>query len=217
MEKYDYYTIKAAWKGAGVSQRADDIKAAEKIAANLKGNGFIDVVIFGVKAGKREKLEGGKQAKPKAQERPRKDKKTKAQANDAPKVKTPVNATKKQEKKAQDNAGQLDLFKDLPNKKNIKHKIMLTHDEIEMVNTCLGINNVLFSAISIISEEDFKKLKKIFVEAEKTFNSELLELKDNEIRTIALALTKEKNRGDNSFYSKFKLMELIEFFKKLFV
>ena len=94
---------------------------------------------------------------------------------------------------------------------------MLTHDEIEMVNTCLGLNDVLFSAISIISEKDFEELKKTFSEAEKTFNSELLELKDNEIRTIAQALTKEKNRGNNSFYSKFKLMELIEFFKKLFV
>lgn len=216
MEKYDYYTIKAAWKGAGVSQRADDIKAAEKIAADLKGNGFLDVVIFGVKAGKREKLEGGKQAKPKAQERTRKAKKPKAQAKEAPKVKTPVNDPKKRKEKAQDNGGQLDLFDDLPNKKNTKNKIMLTHDEIEMVNTCLGLNNVLFSAISIISEEEFKKLKKTFSEAEKTFSSELLELKDNEIRTIALALTKEKNRGDNSFYSKFKLMQLIEFFKKLF-
>lgn len=217
MEKYDYYTIKAAWKGAGVSQRADDIKAAEKIAADLKGNGFIDVVIFGVKAGKREKLEGGKQGEPKAQERPRKAEKPKAQAKAAPKVKTSVNIPKKQEKKAQDNAGQLDLFKDLPKDKNTKNKIMLTHDEIEMVNTCLGLNNVLFSAISIISEKEFKELQKTFSEAEKTFNSELLELKDNEIRTIALALTKEKNKGDNSFYSKFKLLELIEFFKRLFV
>ena len=85
------------------------------------------------------------------------------------------------------------------------------------VNTCLGINNVLFSAINIISEKEFEELKKTFSEAEKTFNSELLELKDNEIRTIAIALTKEKNRGDNSFYSRFKLIELIEFFKKLFV
>ena len=40
-----------------------------------------------------------------------------SQAKAAPKVKTPVNAPKKQEKKAQDNGGQLDLF-DNTDKKN---------------------------------------------------------------------------------------------------
>lgn len=144
MEKYDYYTIKAAWKGAGVSQRADDIKAAEKIAEDLKGNGFIDVVIFGVKAGKREKLEGGKQAKPKAQERPRKAEKTKSQENDAPKVKTPVKAIKKQEKKAQDNAGQLDLFTPPP-KNNNSFTLLFEHEELKTLNDALRMFKGVFS------------------------------------------------------------------------
>lgn len=136
MEKYDYYTIKAAWKGAGVSQRADDIKAAEKIAADLKGNGFIDVVIFGVKAGKREKLEGGKQGEPKAKERPWKSKKPKA----APKVKTPV----KSAKKPQDNGGQLDLFTPPP-QNNKRFTLLFEYEELKTLNHALRNFKGVFS------------------------------------------------------------------------
>ena len=150
MEKYDYYTIKAAWKGAGVSQRADDIKAAEKIAADLKGNGFLDVVIFGVKAGKREKLEGGKQDKPKAQERPRKAKKPKEQAKADPKVKTRVKASKKREEKAQDNGGQLDLFNDFDKKniwsfsdREINYIKKSLYEQFESGRSIYGLKNLL--------------------------------------------------------------------------
>lgn len=177
MEKYDYYTIKAAWKGAGVTQRADDIKAAEKIAADLKGNGFIDVVIFGVKAGKREKLEGGKHDKPKAQERPRKSEKPKAKAKAAPKVKTPVNTRKKQEKKAQDNAGQLDLFLDEKEK-----SFLFSNSEL----------NAIFSALSSYRTKDFKEreLEKCFERAAGIGGSIQISLNGNERVRILNALKK---------------------------
>lgn len=217
---FDYYQIRGKWNAATLNRRAEKLEEAQDAADELEEAGAKGVEIIGVKAGKRETIRGKKKA-PKAAKTPKAAKvpAKKKKAYTAPKMKVKAQEKRKPKKAApkREPAGQLDLFKDLPNKKNIKHKTMLTHDEIEMINTCLGQNNVLFSAISIISEEEFKKLKKIFSEAEKTFNSELLELKDNEIRTIALALTKEKNRGENSFYSKFKLMELIEFFKKLFV
>lgn len=239
MIDFDYYQIKGKWNAATLNRRAEKLEEAQEAADELEEAGAKGVEIIGVKAGKRETIRGKKKA-PKAAKTPKaakvqakkkkaakgkkkqKDKISKMSADDLRainsifshdgKIKILKTNTPKREP-----AGQLDLFKDLPNKKNTKHKTMLTHDEIEMVNTCLGLNNVLFSAIDIISEKEFEELKKTFSEAEKTFNSELLELKDNEIRTIALALTKEKNRGENSFYSRFKLIELIEFFKKLFV
>lgn len=204
MIDFDYYQIKGKWNAATLNRRAEKLEEAQAAADELEEAGAKGIEIIGVKAGKRETIRGKKKA-PKA---------AKVQAK---KKKAPKAAKIKKDMTPREPAGQLDLFKDLPNKKNVKHKTMLTHDEIEMINTCLGVNNVLFSAISIISEKEFEELKKTFSEAEKTFNSELLELKDNEIRTIALALTKEKNRGENSFYSRFKLIELIEFFKKLFV
>ena len=229
---FDYYQIKGKWNAATLNRRAEKLEEAQAAADELEEAGAAGVEIIGVKAGTRETIRGKKKA-PKAAKTPKAkkaakdtkkpiDKISKMIADDFRaidsifshdgKIKILNTNTPKREP-----AGQLDLFKDLPNKKNIKHKTMLTHDEIEMINACLGLNNVLFSAINIITEKEFEELKKTFSEAEKTFNSELLELKDNEIRTIALALTKEKNRGENSFYSKFKLMELIEFFKKLFV
>ena len=229
---FDYYQIKGKWNAATLNRRAEKLEEAQAAADELEEAGAAGVEIIGVKAGTRETIRGKKKA-PKAAKTPKAkkaakdtkkpiDKISKMIADDLRaidsifshdgKIKILNTNTPKREP-----AGQLDLFKDLPNKKNIKHKTMLTHDEIEMINACLGLNNVLFSAIDIITEKEFEELKKTFSEAEKTFNSELLELKDNEIRTIALALTKEKNRGENSFYSKFKLMELIEFFKKLFV
>lgn len=183
MEKYDYYTIKAAWKGAGVSQRADDIKAAEKIAADLKGNGFIDVVIFGVKAGKREKLEGGKQAKPKAQERPRKAKKPKAQAKAAPNVKTPVNAPKKQEKKAQDNAGQLDLFIKPLNK---KFDITFTNSDLIYISFALGLLDNENKKIS--STLKFKELKECILKARNRDKNVNINLDSDELNIICNAL-----------------------------
>lgn len=188
MEKYDYYTIKAAWNGAGVSQRADDIKAAEKIAADLKGNGFIDVVIFGVKAGKREKLEGVKQAKPKAQERPRKAEKPKAKAKAAPKVKTPVNSHKKQEKKAQDNAGQLDLFLDEKEK-----SFLFSNNEL----------NAIFSALSSYGYKDFKEreLEKCFERAAGRGGNIQISLNGNERVRILNALKKRlKDERDPMHY-----------------
>lgn len=220
MIDFDYYQIRGKWNAATLNRRAEKLEEAQAAADELEAAGAKAVEIIGVKSGKRETIRGKKKAA-KPAKTPKADKvpATKKKAYTAPKMKV-KEQEKRNTKKAvpkREPAGQLDLFKDLPNKKNIKHKTMLTHDEIEMVNTCLGVNNVLFSAIDIISEKEFEELKKTFSEAEKTFNSELLELKDNEIRTIALALTKEKNRGENSFYSRFKLIELIEFFKKLFV
>lgn len=195
MEKYDYYTIKAAWKGAGVTQRADDIKAAEKIAADLKGNGFIDVVIFGVKAGKREKLEGGKQAKPKAQERHGKAEKPKAQAKAAPKVKTPVNATKKQEKKAQDNAGQLDLFK-----QQKKFKIQFTKDELDILRGACHLIGWL-PVQNYIDRNEFIILQKTLYDAG-LFNDHKIELKNNEIATLCILIEKKMKGEPNPFINE---------------
>lgn len=210
MEKYDYYAINAAWNGANVSQRADDLKAAEKIADDLKGNGFIDVVIFGVKAGKREKLEGGKQAKQKAQERPRKDTKPKAQDKAAPKVKTPV----KSAKKPQDNGGQLDLFLDAGINKS--KTIELNQNEIQIINYCLKHNDVFFTALPIITKNQFNELCTTIEKSLNTTNSVKFLFKDNELRTIALSLNKEYMHGSNAKFNRIKLLELKKFFKDNF-
>lgn len=207
MEKYDYYAIKAAWNGANVSQRADDIKAAEKIADDLKGNGFIDVVIFGVKAGKREKLEGGKQAKPKAQERPRKDTKPKAQKKAAPKVKTPV----KDAKKPQDKGGQLDLFTNwqrIPDNNTWD----FTKDEIKLINDALGYYT-LNSKNRVYLDSHFKKPENIvfdgltnaFYEMAKNGNEQII-LNNDDLRALVNVMGNYyRIKTDNTRYEANKL------------
>lgn len=202
MEKYDYYAIKAAWNGANVSQRADDLKAAEKIADDLKVNGFIDVVIFGVKAGKREKLEGGKQAKPKAQERPGKDTKPKAQKKAAPKVKTPV----KDAKKPQDNGGQLDLF-DTDKKKDEIWRFEL--NELNFISMALKefFPKYINSPLKLTTKE-YDELINCFERAKMRGGNINIKLNENETKNIIRSLMWLKEQ--EHVYNKDYIQEIID-------
>lgn len=207
MENYDYYTIKAAWKGAGVSQRADDLKAAEKIADDLRGNGFLDVVIFGVKAGKREKLEGDKKAGPKARKRRGKAAKPKAQAKAATKVKKPINARKKQDKKAHDNAGQLDLFANTDKKKDEIWRFDL--NELNFISMALKefFPEYIKEPLKLTTKE-YDELINCFERAKMRGGNINIKLNENETKNIIRSLNWFKKQ--EHVYNKEYIQEIID-------
>ena len=235
---FDYYQIKGKWNAATLNRRAEKLEEAQAAADELEEAGAKGVEIIGVKAGKRETIRGKK--------KPAKPAKTPKAAKVAAKKKTPAKRKKtavkmtgttgtyttdyKTENKAKaaakniralgfdteivEPAGQLDLFSsvEIPKYKTIE----LDQNEIKAINYCLGTNEVFFSALPIIQRKEFDELQTTIEKSLNTTQKVKFQFKDNELRTIALALNKEKFKGNNAKFPVLFLRNLIEFFKKSF-
>lgn len=209
---FDYYQIKGKWKAATLNRRAEKLEEAQASADELEEAGAKGVEIIGVKAGKRETIRGKK--------KPAKPAKTTKAAKVQATKKKPATAAKKQKDKIKTNtpkrepAGQLDLFSsvEIPKYKTIE----LDQNEIKAINYCLGTNEVFFSALPIIQRKEFDELQTTIEKSLNTTQKVKFQFKDNELRTIALALNKEKFKGNNAKFPVLFLRNLIEFFKKSF-
>ena len=233
---FDYYQIKGKWNAATLNRRAEKLEEAQAAADELEEAGAKGVEIIGVKAGKRETIRGKK--------KPAKPAKTPKAAKVAAKKKTPAKRVKKTKDKLskmsvddlnaidsifshdgkikilktntpkREPRGQLDLFSsvEIPKYKTIE----LDQNEIKAINYCLGTNEVFFSALPIIQRKEFDELQTTIEKSLNTTQKVKFQFKDNELRTIALALNKEKFKGNNAKFPVLFLRNLIEFFKKSF-
>jgi hypothetical protein len=235
---FDYYQIRGKWNAATLNRRAEKLEEAQAAADELEEAGAAGVEIIGVKAGKRETIRGKKKAPKsaktsKAKKVPAKKKKVVKRKKTAVKMTgttgtyTTDYKTEKKAKAAAQNirklgykteiiepTGQLDLFSSV---ETPKYKtIELNQNEIKAINYCLGTNEVFYSALPIIQRKQFDELETTIEKSLNTTQKVKFQFKDNELRTIALALTKEKFKGNNAKFPVLFLRNLIEFFKKSF-
>lgn len=211
---FDYYQIRGKWNAATLNRRAEKLEEAQAAADELEEAGAAGVEIIGVKAGTRETIRGKKKALKAAKKKAPKAAKKKAYT--APKMKVKEQEKPKPKKAATkvEPAGQLDLFSSV---ETPKYKtIELDQNEIKAINYCLGTNEVFYSALPIIQRKQFDELKTTIEKSLNTTQKVKFKFKDNELRTIALALTKEKFKGNNAKFPVLFLRNLIEFFKQSF-